>query len=144
MEDQFYCVISKDLLFFLKWITENNSPLLKKFINKVYKNGFYEFYLNCLKEDKISEKEIENIVLNFFDIIEISLNKSMGDIEKSIDYNDKKITDIDNIASCELFDIVNKNCISQDINEEIKIKEIKDLFLKEFLENWNPKNKIIN
>jgi hypothetical protein len=144
MEDQFYCIISKDLLFFLKWIAEHNSPILKKFINKIYKNGFYDFYLNSLKEESMSEKEIENVVLNFFDIIEATLNKSINERPKSSGYIEKSTSEISNIASCELMNIVNKNCISETINEEIKINEIKDLFLKEFLENWNPKNKIIN
>lgn len=152
MSNSEYCLLSKDLLFLLKWICENNSDLLKKMVNSSWKKGFKKFYKeNNIKN--INEKEIEDlkdIVFDFFCIIEDNLlefikkekviKKEVSlllDIHKEVIIN-IEINDEEKVKSLYILQEILKN------KKELSKEEIKKIFFKAFLEEWNPKNNILN
>lgn len=171
MNENEYCLVSKELLVFLKWICENEPEIITKIVSKAWKKGFKEVLEN-VKSDELNQTDLQESVFDFFSIMETCIEKyKKNSTKKILNLISEKI-DPTVIASLNLNEeeteaLVNafgktkeifykdKNFLdeSEEILTESENKELienqvlksnKDLFLQEFLKNWEPKDKILN
>ena len=91
MNENEYCLVSKELLLLLKWICENDPEMIIKIVSKAWKKGFKEKLKNnnFAEEDKIN---LQEAAFDFFAIMESCINKyKENSTKKIIDLISQKI-----------------------------------------------------
>jgi len=156
MNENEYCLISKELLLLLKWICENEPEMIDKIVSKSFKKGFKYNFNEFLNED-LNQVDLQEAVFDFFSIMELSMKKNNEDNVKKIiniisDNSDNKNSETITNLKFQEEDVKNlvfalNKIEEKNFNEKINDKNInlnKDLFFQEFLNNWEPKNKVLN
>ena len=83
MNENEYCLVSKELLVFLKWICENEPEIITKIVSKAWKKGFKEVLEN-VKSDELNQTDLQESVFDFFSIMETCIEKFKKNSTKKI------------------------------------------------------------
>jgi hypothetical protein len=154
-----YCLVSKELLLFLKWVCNNDPTLINDFVEKAWSSGFKNFVGNEKHLDKTFLFDLNNSAVDFFSAVESLIDKLIErSNKKSENCLDENFTS-DCIVGC----LSNSNDIkddpeniicskkrsgceekSFDLSDQNSIFCDKDSMLKNFLKNWESKNKTIH
>lgn len=147
-EEKEYCLVSKEILLFIEWILIYDPKLLDHLIKKVWKNGFEKLYFEEInKKEKLEDIDPQQTILDFFFLLENSISKlAKKDTKKKNDII-KKILDKDFSIifdnNNEYQNIIEKSLLeSQENNNDTK-DLVKNKFYKNFLQNWDPSNTLI-
>lgn len=141
MNNNGYCVVSKELLIFLEWLI-NNEVEINKIVSYSWDKGLSS-YISKKSMMEFNSEQMQEVIFEFFSIVESSI-KNIEKMEK------KKIINFDNFKKETSADKLDIHSYSSDVLPRIfstlipLIKEsgmnksaIKNIFYKQFLEEWD-------
>ncbi|HBL98691.1 TPA: hypothetical protein DDZ86_03555 [Candidatus Dependentiae bacterium] len=148
MENQFpfdenQLVISFELLSLINWIVKHQPETVRRLVENLLKTGLQEKLAKQRKTDLFDEMNLQESIVEFFGLFEQSLveatearsinQPSPQALAATIESIDSSSCDHDIIAlSAQRTTRALKRNVGQDA---------KDLFYKELLKSWNPRNK---
>jgi hypothetical protein len=147
-EEKEYCLVSKEILLFIEWLLVYDTKLLDNLIKKVWKNGFEKLYFEEIqKKEKSEGLDPQQTILDFFFLLENSITTlAKQDTEKKNNVI-KKILDKDFSIifdnNTDYQNIIEKSLLKSQENQTDEKETIKNKFYKNFLQNWDPNNTLI-
>jgi len=139
-------IISFELICLLKWILDNESNTFKKIISKALDSGLKaELNKKHLLSKELMLDDIQNVLLEFFDMTESLLVESLGEqaVKRALEKN--LMPSIDRIDSSVCDDAtvmfsVEKATSKMEKNPQENVKKI---LMEELLKRWKPNKKNI-
>lgn len=147
-EEKEYCLVSKEILLFIEWILVYDTKLLDNLIKKVWKNGFEKLYFEEIhKKEKSEGLDPQQTILDFFFLLENAINtlakkdtvRKNDTIKKILDKDLSIIFDNNN----DYKNIIERSLLQSQENQHDEKETIKNNFYKNFLQNWDPNNSLI-
>ncbi len=152
-EEKEYCLVSKEILLFIEWLLVYDCKLLDNLIKKIWKNGFEKLYFEEInKKEKLEDLDPQQTILDFFLLLENSISKLAKNEKKKKDEIIKKTLNNDFSIifdnNYEYQNAIEKSLLDYQIeqinNTQSDEKEIiKNKFYKNFLQNWEPNDNLI-
>jgi hypothetical protein len=154
-----YCLVSKELLLFLRWVCNNDPALVNDFVKKAWGSGFKNFINSRKNHNKISLSDLNISAVDFFGVVENIINTLIENDSKNSTECLSDNFDNDGIVGCLSGSNYTKEK-KKDIDyskKQHKLKDNsfnnadqnsilgdKDSVLKNFLKNWDHKNKTVH
>lgn len=141
-DDQF--VISYELLHILHWILKHEKKGLMQLVKQAFMKGAGTHNNNDLYEQIQESEDVQNSIVDFLTFLEHEVathsNEEstkhilQGKLLQTLDHIDKKAFDPTIIHA-------SMKATAKKVNPEQQTHQAEELFLKELLKKWQPKNK---